>query len=49
MVMVEPPAVESIMAIAAHPDDLESWCAGRLRLPLIKVQLDGSAELIAIG
>ena len=24
------PASESIMAIAAHPDDIESWCAGTL-------------------
>jgi LmbE family N-acetylglucosaminyl deacetylase len=29
-VIVEPPNVASIMAIAAHPDDIESWCAGTL-------------------
>jgi LmbE family N-acetylglucosaminyl deacetylase len=28
--IVEPPAVASVMAIAAHPDDIESWCAGTL-------------------
>ncbi|MDQ2808772.1 MAG: PIG-L family deacetylase [Chloroflexota bacterium] len=25
-----PPAVTSIMVVAAHPDDMESWCAGTL-------------------
>jgi LmbE family N-acetylglucosaminyl deacetylase len=34
MVIVEPPAAESIMAIAAHPDDIESWCAGTLALAI---------------
>lgn len=29
-VIVEPPGAVSIMAIAAHPDDVESWCAGTL-------------------
>lgn len=28
--IVTPPASGSIMAIAAHPDDIESWCAGTL-------------------
>jgi LmbE family N-acetylglucosaminyl deacetylase len=30
MYILEPPAKASIMAIAAHPDDIESWCAGTL-------------------
>jgi len=30
--IVGPPVAESIMAIAAHPDDIESWCAGTLAL-----------------
>ncbi len=30
MTVVEPPGPGSIMAIAAHPDDIESWCAGTL-------------------
>ncbi len=25
-----PPAVATIMVVAAHPDDIESWCAGTL-------------------
>ena len=28
--IVAPPSATSIMAIAAHPDDIESWCAGTL-------------------
>ncbi|MBI2755919.1 MAG: PIG-L family deacetylase [Chloroflexi bacterium] len=28
--IAEPPAAESILVIAAHPDDIESWCAGTL-------------------
>ena len=28
--VVEPPGPGSVMAIAAHPDDIESWCAGTL-------------------
>lgn len=28
--MIEPPAGGSVMAIAAHPDDIESWCGGTL-------------------
>jgi LmbE family N-acetylglucosaminyl deacetylase len=27
---IEPPGAVSILAIAAHPDDIESWCAGTL-------------------
>jgi len=27
---MEPPGAVSIMAIAAHPDDIERWCAGTL-------------------
>jgi LmbE family N-acetylglucosaminyl deacetylase len=30
MYPVEPPNAASIMAVAAHPDDIESWCAGTL-------------------
>jgi LmbE family N-acetylglucosaminyl deacetylase len=30
----EPPGAVSIMAIAAHPDDIESWCAGTLALAI---------------
>lgn len=30
MPIVEPPEAVSIMALAAHPDDIESWCAGTL-------------------
>jgi LmbE family N-acetylglucosaminyl deacetylase len=30
MPIVEPPDVASIMAIAAHPDDIEAWCAGTM-------------------
>jgi LmbE family N-acetylglucosaminyl deacetylase len=29
-VIVTPPEPKSIMVIAAHPDDIESWCAGTL-------------------
>jgi len=28
----EPPGAVSILAIAAHPDDIESWCAGTLAI-----------------
>jgi len=27
---IEPPGEVAIMAVAAHPDDIESWCAGTL-------------------
>lgn len=30
MRVVEPPGAASVMVIAAHPDDIESWCAGTL-------------------
>lgn len=30
MPITEPPGAVPIMAIAAHPDDIESWCAGTL-------------------
>jgi LmbE family N-acetylglucosaminyl deacetylase len=30
MTIVQPPSARSILAIAAHPDDVESWCAGTL-------------------
>lgn len=26
--IVDPPRAGSLLAIAAHPDDIESWCAG---------------------
>lgn len=32
--IVEPPKADSIMAIAAHPDDIESWCGGTLALAI---------------
>jgi LmbE family N-acetylglucosaminyl deacetylase len=32
MQIMEPPATPSVLAIAAHPDDIESWCAGTLAL-----------------
>ncbi len=28
--VIDPPAAVSILAVAAHPDDIESWCAGTL-------------------
>jgi LmbE family N-acetylglucosaminyl deacetylase len=30
LVRSDPPIAVSILAIAAHPDDIESWCAGTL-------------------
>lgn len=30
MQIMQPPGAVSILAIAAHPDDIESWCAGTL-------------------
>ncbi len=30
VIVVEPPGNVSIMVVAAHPDDMESWCAGTL-------------------
>ena len=36
MAIVGPPVAESIMVIAAHPDDIESWCAGTLALAVDK-------------
>jgi len=36
MVIGEPSAVESIMAIAAHPDDIENWCAGTRAIAIDK-------------
>jgi len=32
MKVVRPPGASSIVAIAAHPDDIERWCAGTLAL-----------------
>lgn len=34
MQIVQPPGAVSILAIAAHPDDIESWCAGTLALAI---------------
>lgn len=28
--IVDPPGTVSVLAVAAHPDDIESWCAGTL-------------------
>lgn len=30
MPIVEPPGAVSIVAVAAHPDDIEAWCAGTM-------------------
>jgi len=32
--IVDPPRGGSIMAFAAHPDDIESWCGGTLALAI---------------
>ncbi|MHB8573944.1 MAG: PIG-L deacetylase family protein [Dehalococcoidia bacterium] len=32
MTVIAPPGGASLMAVAAHPDDIESWCAGTLAL-----------------
>jgi len=55
--IVSPPAAPSIMAVAAHPDDIESWCAGTLarsidrgsavRLLLVTSGDKGSADPVA--
>lgn len=34
MQIVEPPGDRSIIVVAAHPDDIESWCAGTLALAI---------------
>jgi hypothetical protein len=34
MHIVSPSAAASILAIAAHPDDIESWCAGTLAVAI---------------
>ena len=31
-IVAVPPRAESIMVVAAHPDDMESWCGGTLAL-----------------
>ena len=46
--IVEPPAVASVMAIAAHPDDIESWCAGTL-VRLIDVGATARLLLVTSG
>ena len=30
MPIIDPPGAVSILAIAAHPDDIEAWCAGTM-------------------
>ncbi|MCA1666035.1 MAG: PIG-L family deacetylase [Thermomicrobia bacterium] len=30
MAIIDPPGARSILAIAAHPDDIEAWCAGTI-------------------
>ncbi|MGI8914387.1 MAG: PIG-L deacetylase family protein [Chloroflexota bacterium] len=59
MPVVEPPRAGSVMAIAAHPDDIDSWCAGTLaraidagavvRLLLVTSGDKGSADSNANG
>lgn len=34
MPIILPPTVNAVLAIAAHPDDIESWCAGTLALAI---------------
>jgi LmbE family N-acetylglucosaminyl deacetylase len=34
MQIVEPPGDRTITVVAAHPDDMESWCAGTLALAI---------------
>ena len=41
MPIIDPPGVGSIMAIAAHPDDIEAWCAGTMAAPFRR--RDGAA------
>ena len=45
MVIGEPSAVESIIAIAARPDDIECWCAGTLAIAIDK----GAAGRLRLG
>lgn len=45
MPIVTPPAAGSLMAIAAHPDDVESWCAGTLALA---VEAGATARLLLV-
>ena len=34
MRVIGPPVASSVVAVAAHPDDIESWCAGTLALTI---------------
>ncbi len=55
--IVEPPGAVAVMVIAAHPDDIEAWCAGTLaraidagatvRLLLVTSGDKGSGDLAA--
>ncbi|MDB5081961.1 MAG: GlcNAc-PI de-N-acetylase family [Chloroflexi bacterium] len=45
MQIAEPPEVKTIMAVAAHPDDIESWCAGTLAL---SIKLGASVRLLLV-
>ena len=45
MKIVEPPEFETIMAVAAHPDDIESWCAGTLAQ---SIKLGASVRLLLV-
>lgn len=45
MKIAEPPEVKTIMAVAAHPDDIESWCAGTLAR---SIKLGASVRLLLV-
>src|SRR5262249_17541808 len=42
---VDPPGALAILAIAAHPDDIESWCAGTLACA---IEAGASARLLLV-
>jgi len=44
-VCVDPPGVGEILAIAAHPDDIESWCAGT---PALAVDRGATVRLLLV-
>ncbi len=43
--IMEPPGAVSIMAIAAHPDDIERWCAGTLTRT---IEAGGTVRLLLV-